>query len=167
MRFLFLLFILVPIAEITVLIKVGQTIGAWYTVGLVMLTAFIGVNVLRYQGFSTLRRAQERLAHQEVPGQEMIEGIVLAVGGALLLTPGFITDIMGFSCLIPPVRKGIVRKLIGRFSVVVETRQAGGNVFDGEYRQYESSDDFQGAAHTDEPHVIEGEVIDSDKADKK
>ena len=84
MRFLFLLFIIIPIIEITVLINVGDAIGAWNTVGLVLLSAFIGVNMLRYQGLSTLLRAQQRANQGEIPGQEMVEGIVLAGGGALL-----------------------------------------------------------------------------------
>ena len=70
MRFLFILFVIIPIVEITILIQVGQAIGAWYTVGLVLLSAFIGVNMLRYQSLATLGRAQERLNRQEMPGQE-------------------------------------------------------------------------------------------------
>lgn len=118
MRFLFLLFIIVPIIEITVLIQVGQAIGAWYTVGLVLLSAFIGVNMLRQQGLSTLARAQQRADQGEVPGQEMVEGIVLAVGGALLVTPGFVTDVVGFSCLVPGVRRSVVKALLSRFTVI-------------------------------------------------
>ncbi len=118
MRFLFLLFIIIPIIEITLLINVGQAIGAWYTVGLVLLSAFIGVNMLRYQGLSTLARAQQRINAGEVPAGEMVEGIVLAVGGALLVTPGFVTDVIGFCCLIPVTRQMVVKMLIKRFSVI-------------------------------------------------
>lgn len=168
MRFLLLLFILIPIVEITVLIKVGQTIGLGYTIGLVLLTAFIGVNMLRYQGWSTLRRAQDRLNHQEIPGQEMIEGIILAVGGALLITPGLVTDAMGFCCLIPFIRKGLVKLLLRRFTVVVQTRQKGGSVFEGEYRRYDtSSHENDSSPHHLDGDVFEGEVIDRDNSDKK
>lgn len=118
MRFLFVLFIIVPIIEITLLIQVGQAIGAWYTVGLVLLSAFIGVNMLRYQGFATLRRAQNRMASGEMPGTEMVEGIVLAVGGALLLTPGFVTDVIGFLCLIPFTRQGFVKLLLSKVTLI-------------------------------------------------
>jgi Protein affecting phage T7 exclusion by the F plasmid len=121
MRFLFLLFIIIPIIEITVLIQVGQAIGTWYTVGLVLLSAFIGVNMLRQQGLSTLLRAQRRMDQGEVPGQEMVEGLLLAVGGALLVTPGFVTDLIGFSCLIPAVRRALIKPLISRFTIVVAT----------------------------------------------
>ncbi|NVK44149.1 MAG: membrane protein FxsA [Oceanospirillaceae bacterium] len=154
MRFLFLLFIVVPIIEITVLINVGQIIGTWYTVGLVLLSAFIGVNMLRYQGLSTLARAQQRANAGEVPAREMVEGIVLAVGGALLVTPGFVTDIIGFCCLIPQTRQLAADALIKRFTVVAMTRQQmsgfsdpdfeprphhaprrDGDIIDGEYRR--------------------------------
>lgn len=146
MRFLFLLFIIIPIVEITLLIQVGQVIGAWYTVGLVLLSAFIGVNMLRQQGLATLSRAQLRLDRQELPGQEMVEGIILAVGGAMLITPGFVTDLMGFSCLIPPLRRGLVKLLMSRVTVIAASQSttrsgpfgpqsgpgAGGDVFEGE-----------------------------------
>ena len=123
MPFLFLLFILIPIVEITVLINVGQTIGTWYTVGLVLLSAFIGVNMLRYQGLSTLARAQQRISSGEMPAQEMVEGLVLAVGGALLITPGFVTDFIGFCCLIPFTRQTFVKGLMKRFKVVSMSKQ--------------------------------------------
>lgn len=149
MRFLFLIFIIIPIIEITLLINVGQAIGAWYTVGLVLLSAFIGVNMLRYQGLSTLARAQQRLNAGEVPAREMVEGIVLAVGGALLITPGFLTDAIGFCCLIPPTRRLIARFLMRRFTIVAMSHQSttfqdpgfgpqrpdAGDVIDGEYQR--------------------------------
>lgn len=157
MRFLFLLFVVLPIIEITLLLKVGQAIGAWYTVGLVLLSAFIGVNMLRHQGLATLSRAQQRLDRQELPGQEMVEGIVLAVGGALLVTPGFVTDVIGFSCLIPPLRQAFARLLMSRFTVIVASRtqsSMGGFPPDGAdaHRQPGRNRD-----------VIEGEIVDRDK----
>jgi UPF0716 protein FxsA len=126
MRFLLLLFIIIPVIEITVLINVGQAIGAWYTVGLVLLSAFIGVNMLRYQGLSTLARAQQRMNAGQIPGNEMVEGIVLAVGGALLLTPGFVTDVIGFLCLIPYTRKALARQVMSRFTVVAMSHRQNG-----------------------------------------
>lgn len=122
MPILFLLFVLIPIIEITVLINVGQLIGVWYTVGLVFLSAFIGINMLRLQGFSVLARAQSRMNAGEMPGQEMVEGVVLAVGGALLITPGFVTDVIGFCCLIPFTRKAFVKLLRARFVQVAAGR---------------------------------------------
>lgn len=124
MRFLLLLFVIVPIVEITLLINVGQAIGAWYTVALVLLSAFIGVNMLRHQGLATLTRARSRMDSGELPAQEVVEGLVLAVGGALLITPGFVTDLMGFCCLIPLTRRALVKPLLRQFALVA-TRQAG------------------------------------------
>lgn len=118
MRFLFLLFIVVPLIEIMVLIQVGQMIGAWWTIGLVVLTAFIGINMLRYQGIATLNRANWRMQSGEIPAQEMVEGIFLAIGGALLLTPGFVTDAFGFMCLLPFTRAWMAKALKSRMLVM-------------------------------------------------
>ncbi len=118
MRFLLILFIVMPVVEITLLIQVGQVIGVWNTVGLVLLSAFIGVNMLRHQGLSTLLRARTRLEGGELPAQEVMEGLLLAVGGALLLTPGFVTDAIGFSCLIPHSRRALVNFLKSRIQWV-------------------------------------------------
>jgi len=115
MPFIFIIFIVIPIVEITLLINVGQLIGAWYTIGLVLLSAFVGVNMLRHQGLATLGRAQQKMQQGEMPQQEMIEGLVLAVGGALLITPGFVTDIIGFCCLIPLTRIGFIKIASSRF----------------------------------------------------
>lgn len=112
MRFLFLMFIGLPILEMWLLIEVGSRIGALPTIGLVVLTAFIGVNLLRQQGVSTLTRAQERLNAGEVPATEILEGLFLAVGGALLLTPGFFTDAIGFCCLLRPVRRRLIDRML-------------------------------------------------------
>ena len=115
MRIFFLIFLIVPVLEMWVLITVGQIIGALPTIGLVLLTAVIGVNLLRAQGLSTLTRAQEKMSNGSLPAQEMIEGMALAVGGALLLTPGFATDAFGFACLIPASRKYMASRVFNYF----------------------------------------------------
>lgn len=112
MPLLLLLFIVIPIVEIWLLIKVGSVIGAISTVALVMLTAVIGLALLRQQGFSTLLRLNQRLAQGELPATEVFEGVVLAIGGALLLTPGFFTDAIGFLCLIPPTRRALIHYVL-------------------------------------------------------
>ncbi len=117
MRFLFALFIAVPIVEMVVLIQVGQQIGALWTIALVLLTAFIGINLLRHQGLATLNRANWRMQSGQIPAQEMLEGILLAVGGALLLTPGFVTDSIGFLLLLPFTRQFFASRLMGRFKM--------------------------------------------------
>ncbi|GGK80376.1 FxsA family protein [Amphritea balenae] len=160
MRFLFLLFIVVPVIEIALLINVGQAIGAWYTVGLVLLSAFIGVNMLRYQGMSTLARAQQRMNAGQIPGSEMVEGVVLAVGGALLLTPGFVTDVIGFFCLIPFTRQWLAKLLFSRFSVVAMSHRQEGDqpAMDGFTTRDENRDHpFQPRRPDQSGDVIDGE----------
>ena len=104
----------VPILEIAVFIEAGGYFGLWPTVGAVILTAIIGSALLRQQGLSTLARAQENLAAGRLPMAEVFDGLCILVGGALLLTPGFITDAVGFLLLVPPVRR-ILRRLASRY----------------------------------------------------
>ncbi len=112
MRFIFLIFIIVPLAEMLLLFEVAERIGGWSTLGLVVLTAVIGIQILKQQGLATLTRANQRIGSGELPAQEMLEGLFLAVGGAFLLTPGFITDTLGFLFLIRPTRRLLVQWLI-------------------------------------------------------
>ena len=112
MRPLIAIFIGIPILEMYVLIQVGGIIGAIPTVALVVLTATLGIWLLRLEGLSTLKAVQEKLNRGELPGRELLEGIMLLIGGALLLTPGFITDAIGFSFLLPFLRKPIAHWLI-------------------------------------------------------
>jgi UPF0716 protein FxsA len=111
-QILLLIVLIVPFAEIYLLLEVGGIIGALPTIVLVVFTAVLGTWLLRQQGFATFRRFQESLARGEIPAYEMIEGPLILVGGALLLTPGFITDIIGFACLIPALRKKIAQYII-------------------------------------------------------
>lgn len=152
MRFLFLLFIVVPLVEIMVLIQVGQMIGAWWTIGLVVLTAFIGINMLRAQGSATLKRANWRMQSGEIPAQEMVEGIFLAIGGALLLTPGFITDAFGFMCLLPFTRVWLAKALKSRMLVMGTSSFTQGGFGQGGFSQ----GPFGGAQQHDSS-IIEGE----------
>lgn len=104
---LFLAFVAVPIIEITVIIKVGGILGAWPTVGLIILTAAVGTTLVRAQGFQILARAQKSLDHGQFPAAEMVDGMSLLVAGVLLLTPGFVTDALGLALVIPPLRRAI------------------------------------------------------------
>jgi len=112
--FIAAIFLIVPIVEIYLLIQVGQVIGAGWTVLLVVLTAVIGVALLKRQGLSTLNRAQRKLEANELPAHELLEGMGLLVAGALLLTPGFFTDAVGFFLLFPPTRIWLVRAVAAR-----------------------------------------------------
>jgi UPF0716 protein FxsA len=102
-----LAFILVPIIEIAIFLEVGGEIGLWNTLAVVVLTAIVGTWMLRAQGMRTLRRAQDSLARQVFPVSEVFDGVCLLVAGALLLTPGFLTDALGFVLFLPPVRAAI------------------------------------------------------------
>lgn len=136
---LFLLFLLVPLAEVYLLIQVGGVIGALPTVGAVVFTALLGAFLVRRQGLATLHRAQAAVHQGAVPALEVFEGILLLVAGALLLTPGFFTDALGFLALVPPLRRALFLALSRRV-VVREVRPgADGNgrprVIEGEYRR--------------------------------
>lgn len=131
MRFFLFLFIVIPLIEMVVLIEVGGVIGAIPTVALVCLTALIGVSLIRAQGLSALRRAQWRTNHGELPAQEMMDGLCLAVAGAMLLTPGFVTDTFGFLLLVPSLRRHLFQKLAS--NVIV-----GGSVGDPQSSRRES-----------------------------
>jgi len=126
------IFLLVPIVEIFFLIQVGGMIGAPLTILLVILTAVIGVRLLKIQGLSTLTRAQHKMQTGQMPAQEILEGIGLVVAGAFLLTPGFFTDTVGFLLLLPPTRHWLVNKIVlslissGRF---VQTPMGSGQAF--------------------------------------
>ncbi|UOA08818.1 FxsA family protein [Methylobacter sp. S3L5C] len=141
-QILFLVVLIIPFAEIYLLLQVGSMIGALPTIFLVVFTAALGAWLLRLQGFATFRRFQESLAQGVIPAYEMIEGPIILLGGLLLLTPGFITDILGFICLIPSLRKKLAQ-------YVIENRliQAGGpfqqektaekNILEGEFHKDE------------------------------
>ena len=111
MTFLFLLtlFIFMPIAEIAVLISVGGEIGLGSTILLVIATAVLGAWLVRNQGFQTLQKLRGEIEQGRLPAMELAEGFAILVAGALLLTPGFITDTIGFICLTPPLRKTFIR----------------------------------------------------------
>src|SRR5215208_7578969 len=101
---LVLIFIVLPVAEIYVIIKVGEGIGVWPTIGLLILDGFLGAALLRSQGRAAWRRFNETLAAGKIPAREVFDGAMVIFGGALLMTPGFITDIFGLLFLIPPSR---------------------------------------------------------------
>ncbi|MFV2058064.1 MAG: FxsA family protein [Thiohalomonadales bacterium] len=114
---LLLIFLLVPIVEIYLLIQVGGVIGALPTVVLVVFTAVMGAWLIRIQGISTLQRVRKTVAEGGIPAFEVLEGLMLLVAGALLLTPGFFTDTIGFLFLMPALRRLLLIWLSSRFMV--------------------------------------------------
>lgn len=105
-----LAFIGVPLIEIALFIQVGGLIGLWPTIAIVIATALVGTALIRRQGFNTLQRAQAEMEAQRLPVRELFDGICLIFAGAMLLTPGFLTDSVGFILLVPPLRA-----LLGRY----------------------------------------------------
>ncbi|ETI62058.1 FxsA family protein [Marinomonas profundimaris] len=156
MRFALLLFILVPIVEMTVLIQVGSEIGALATVGLVFLTAIVGVTLIRKQGLETSLKAQEKMRRGELPASEVAEGLMLIFAGLCLLIPGFVTDAIGALLLIPSLRRLFAAGLIVKF---ISSMMARGNQWRG----------GPGYAPQQEGDIIEGEYAneDNDLIDKK
>lgn len=104
--------VLLPLAEIYVMIKVGGLIGAIPTIALIVFTAVLGSLLMRYQGLSTLARVRSCMERGEAPAGPLLEGLVLLIGGLLLLLPGFITDVIGLLALIPPLRRWGVRRFL-------------------------------------------------------
>ncbi len=139
---LFLLFLLVPLLEIYLLIEVGGVIGALPTVALVVLTAVLGAFLLRLQGFSTMNRMRATMMRGRLPAVEILEGGALLLAGALLLTPGFFTDAIGFLLLIPPLRRYLILKFIDRITIngIAGREARGPRTFDGEFWRDDDND---------------------------
>lgn len=139
-----LAFILVPLVEVAVFIEVGVWIGLWPTLGIIVLTAILGTWLLRIQGLATLGRAQQSIAQQRFPVEEVFDGLCLLFAGALLLTPGFVTDAFGFSLFIPAfrsiLRRAVWRYLKSRGKITIDPGMGpdGGTVIDGDYREMNS-----------------------------
>ncbi|MFQ5794577.1 MAG: FxsA family protein [Candidatus Bipolaricaulia bacterium] len=119
---LFLLFIIVPIVELVVLLQLGRYIGVWPTLTLVILTGILGAMLTRIAGLSVLVRLRDRLSADEMPTEELFDGAIILVSGALLITPGLLTDLVGFAGLIPTSRSWIKRLLRRRVKRVLERR---------------------------------------------
>jgi len=159
MRFLFLCFLIVPIVEMLVLLKVGSFIGAFYTITLVLMTAIIGVSLLKRQGLSAFLRANQKMQAGQMPVTEMGEGLMLAVAGALLLTPGFVTDGVGFLLLTPGVRNYLAKKWLGAMMRKSQVSGASG-VFYSQATSSETSKTFNERKAFMESK--EGDVVDGD-----
>lgn len=137
-QWLLLIFLTVPLAEIYLLLEVGSVIGALPTVGAVVLTAVVGAALVRAQGFSTVMRIRASLDAGEIPAMAMLEGAFLLVAGALLLTPGFLTDAIGFAFLCPPLRRALIEHFLIERLVQAQQpagRPGGPHVIEGEFRK--------------------------------
>lgn len=118
------LFIGLPLIELIILVKLGEVFGFWPTIGLVVITGIVGASLAKAQGFMVYNRIQQELSVGRIPTDQLVDGLLVLIGGVVLLTPGLLTDVFGFCMLIPPVRnfaKGILKK---RFSGMVQRGQA-------------------------------------------
>ncbi len=133
-RLLFLLFVFTPLAELYLLIHVGSYFGALPTIALCLFTAALGAALLRHQGLETMSRVQLKLQQGEMPASDLIGGLILLCSGILLLTPGLLTDIIGFVCLLPQFREhianGLLRQALQRHS---EKGREGSIIVEGEF----------------------------------
>lgn len=159
-----LLFTLFALLDFVVLFSVGSQIGLLTTLVLVLATGFVGLHLVRREGVATFQRAQVRLAQGEMPSQELLTGAALIFGGALLMAPGFLSDILGFMCLIPSARV-LLGRLLTRTSLHVQgfasrSRQAKGN----DPRPNPEHSDAEERAHDAEgARPIEGDFISKDE----
>ena len=115
MNSVFFILIAIPIIEIYLFIKIGSYIGAFTTISLIFITAFVGVIYARYEGFNTLRSGMTQMIQNKVPIYEIISGAALAFAALLLIIPGFATDFLGLLIIFPPSRKLMFRNLSGKF----------------------------------------------------
>lgn len=120
-----------PFLEIAVFIKVGELIGVWPTVGLTLLGSFAGLALMRAQGLATLARARQAALDNQPPLDEMLDGLAILLAGALLIVPGFITDVLGLLLFVPWVRRGLRRRIWRTFEV--RERRSHGMIIDAEY----------------------------------
>ena len=116
MNTLLLIIILVPIIQIYLFIKIGSQIGAFSTISLIFITAFLGIIYARYEGFNTLKSGMSQIVKKEMPIYEIISGAALAFAAFLLILPGFATDILGLLIIFPPTRKLLLKKVSTKYS---------------------------------------------------
>ena len=126
---LLLLFIIVPMAEVAAFITIGSAIGLLMTLGAIVVTAVVGSILVRQQGLQLLNRIRSEMEANRVPGRELVHGVMLLASGLFLLTPGFVTDGIGFALLVPPVRDIVYRFLKARINLTVMAPGAGAAPF--------------------------------------
>lgn len=162
MRHPFLVFFLFSLSEAILLAKVGTLIGWGWTILAIVATAMIGSAMWRQQGLETWRRVNQRMAQGELPGQELIEGVMLIVGGALLITPGFITDTIGFFLLFPVTRKAAAKSLFDKGLVQGWSQQGGFRQAGGFGGFYQSGPGERVWVYEKHETRTDGQVIDSE-----
>ena len=139
MNTLLLLIVSIPIIEIYLFIKIGSQIGAFYTISLIFITAFLGIIYARYEGFNTLKSGMSQVINNELPIYEIISGAALAFAALLLILPGFATDFLGLFIIFPPTRKLILKKISNKHSSTNKKQ----DYINGEFEDVNEDDDKQ------------------------
>jgi UPF0716 protein FxsA len=139
MNTLLLVIISLPIIEIYLFIKIGSQIGAFNTISLIFITAFLGVIYARYEGFNTLKSGMSQIIKKELPIYEIISGAALAFAALLLILPGFATDFLGLFIIFPPTRKLILKKVSNKHSQSNKKQ----DYINGEFEDINEDDDKQ------------------------
>ena len=139
MNTLLLLIISLPIIEIYLFIKIGSQIGAFNTISLIFITAFLGIIYARYEGFNTLKSGMSQIIKKELPVYEIISGAALAFAALLLILPGFATDFLGLFIIFPPTRKLILKKVSNKHSQSNKRE----DYINGEFEDINEDDDKQ------------------------
>lgn len=119
------LFIVLPIVELAILIQVGQAIGVWWTLAIVVATGFVGASLARRQGLRAWLAIQTELQQGRAPAGALVDGLLILIGGIVLLTPGILTDLFGFALLVPATRSAFKRTLRRRFERAIQRGEAG------------------------------------------
>lgn len=119
---LFAVFLIVPIIELALLLTIGAQIGIWATLGIIIATALLGASLAQQEGLKTWWRFQEKLSSGAFPNEELLDGLMILVAGAVLLTPGFLTDAIGFILLIPGSRRAVKGWLRRSFSQQIDAQ---------------------------------------------
>jgi UPF0716 protein FxsA len=151
-RFLFLLFILVPIVEIALLIQVSEVIGGFATIALVIVTAIVGAKLVKQQGIGAIQNVQLQMAQGQMPAKELFTGLCVIIAGVLLMTPGIMTDVFGFLLLTPVVRNKLAAGLASQATVRMSSQMNQ----DAAHFQYHSKTS-QHEEPTHQPTTIDGE----------
>ena len=138
MNTLLLLIIGIPVIEVYLFIKVGSQIGAFNTISLIFLTAFLGIMYARYEGFNTLRSGMTQLVKNEMPIYEIVSGAALAFAALLLILPGFATDIIGLLIIFPPTRKLLLKRVSVKYKKTPTKKQ---DFINGEFEDIEDDND--------------------------
>ncbi len=161
---LFTAFVVMPLAELFVLIQVGQVIGAWWTIGLLVLASILGTWLLKREGGRAWRAVREALGSGRVPTKELADGTLVVLGGAMLLAPGFLSDVFGVLLVLPPTRAVVRRLVLPLVASRVTVTGIGGRAsgFGPGFGPGFGSASGPGNADRPGPDVVRGDVVDED-----